>query len=182
MSKQIKNMIIRDYQVRMEGFQDAALVSLRGVNGADTTRLRSALRAKNIRITMIRNQLARQSFKGTGLLALEPLLEGSSVVVYGGQSVVEVSRELIAALATIPTVEVKGAVLDGQLFKGKKGVEELSRFPTRIEAQGLAVGILLGPAKKLLAQVKGPGGKLAGIIKAIEEKLEKGEAIAKLAG
>jgi len=181
MSKQIKDMIIRDYKVRMEGFQDAAIVSLRGVNGLDTTKLRTALRAKQIKMTTVRNQLAKQAFKGTGLSALEPLLEGSSVVVYGGQSVVELSRELVAILATMPTVEIKGAVLDGTVFKGRNGVEELSKFPTRVEALGQAVGILLGPGRKLLAQIKGPGAGIAGIIKAIETKLEKGEAIARTA-
>jgi ribosomal protein L10 len=179
MSKQIKEMIIRDYKVRMEGFNDAAVVSMRGVTGIDTTKLRASLRTKKIRMTTVRNALAKQAFKGTGLSALEPLLEGPSVVVYGGASVVEVARELIASIGEMPKVELKGAILDGTLFKGKAGVTELSKFPTREEALGQAVAIILGPAKKLMAQVKGPGSNIAGIIKAIETKLEKGEAIAK---
>jgi large subunit ribosomal protein L10 len=182
MSKQIKEMIIRDYKARLVGVNDAAIVSLRGVSGINTTRLRSVLRGKQIRLTTIRNHLAKQAFKGTGLSGLEPLLQGSSVVVYGGQSVVEVARELIAAIAELPTVELKGAVLDGQLFSGKAGVTELSKFPTRTEALGQAVALLLGPAKKVVAQVKGPGSNIAGIIKSIEEKLEKGETIARKAG
>ena len=42
-------------------------------------------------------------------------------------------------------------------------------------------GLILGPAKKVAAQIKGPGANLAGLIKAIELKLEKGETIAKKA-
>jgi len=179
MSKQIKDMIIRDYKARIEGYSDAAIVSMRGVKGIDTTKLRANLRSKKIRLVTVRNTLAKQAFKGSNLSALDPLLEGSSVVVYGGQSVVEVARELVKSLAEFPLVELKGAVLDGQLFKGKKGVEELSKFPTREEALGTTVALLLGPAKKLVAQVKGPGSNIAGIVKAIETKLEKGEAIAK---
>lgn len=179
MSKQIKNMIIRDYQARMEGTSDAAVVSMRGVTGIDTTRLRATLRSKKIRMTTVRNALAKQAFKDTKLSALEPLLQGSSVVVYGGTSVVEIARELITALGEFPKVEIKGAVLDGQVFAGKAGVTELSKFPTREEALGKTVAILLGPARSLLASVQGPGSTVAGLIKTIETKLEKGEAISK---
>lgn len=182
MSKQIKEMMIRDYKVRVEGINDAAVVSMQGVTGIDTTKLRATLRAKKIRMTTMRNSLARQAFKDTGLANLEPVLQGPSVLVYGGQSVVEVARELIGALAEMPNIELKGAVIDGQLFKGKAGVTELSKFPTREEALGKAVAILLGPGRTLLAQVKGPGSTIAGIIKSIEEKLEKNETIAKIAG
>ena len=45
---------------------------------------------------------------------------------------------------------------------------------------GQNVLLVLSPAKKLAASIKGPASRLASVIKAIEEKLEKGEAIAKL--
>jgi large subunit ribosomal protein L10 len=179
MSKSVKEMIIRDYQKKFEGFSDAALISVRGVSGHDTTKLRKSLRAKKVKVTMIRNALARKAFEGTGLKGLEDLLTGSNALCYGGQSVVEVARELVAVAKDMPTLELKGAILDGTLFKGDKGVKELSKFPTRIEAQGEIVGLLLGPAKKLVAQIKGPGSNIAGLVKAIETKLEKGETIAK---
>ncbi len=40
------------------------------------------------------------------------------------------------------------------------------------------VTLVVSPAKKIMGQIKGPGSNIAGIIKAIETKLEKGEAIA----
>jgi large subunit ribosomal protein L10 len=72
-------------------------------------------------------------------------------------------------------------VLDGTLFKGKAGVTELSKFPTREEAIGQNVTLIVSPGRKLVAQVKGPGSNVAGLVKAIETKLEKGEAITKVA-
>ncbi|MEO1717335.1 MAG: hypothetical protein AAFR76_09510, partial [Planctomycetota bacterium] len=72
-----------------------------------------------------------------------------------------------------------GAVLDGELYAGEAGVTALSKFPTRDEAIAKVVTLVLSPARNLVAQVKGPGANVAGLVKAIEEKLEKGEAIAK---
>lgn len=74
----------------------------------------------------------------------------------------------------MPALEIKGAVLDGQVFEGAKGVKELSKYPTREEALGQTVTLILGPARKLAAQIKGPGSNIAGIIKAIETKLGEG--------
>lgn len=179
MSKQLKEMIIRDYKNRFEGCNEGALISLRGVSGHDTTKLRKNLRAKKVKVTMVRNALAGKAFEGTGLTAFEDLLSGSNALCYGGSSIVEVARELVAVAKDMPALELKGAILDGTLFKGDKGVKELSKFPTREEALGQTVSLLLGPGKKLVAQLKGPGANIAGLVKAIETKLEKGETIAK---
>lgn len=182
MSKSTKNLLMTDYKARLGDTRDAMVISLRGVKGTDTSRLRVGLARKKIRITVVRNNLARRSIKGTGLEQLGQFLEGSSALAYGGQSVVEVAREIIALIPQMPGIELKGAILDGQVFPGKAGVEELSKFPTRDEALGRVVSLIVGPARKLVAQVQGPGSTVAGIIKAIEQKLEKGEAISKKAG
>jgi large subunit ribosomal protein L10 len=78
MSKAVKTLMIRDYKTRFEGVNDAVLVSLRGVGGIDTNRMRTALAKKNIKVTMVRNNLAKHAFKGTGLNSLEVMLTGSS--------------------------------------------------------------------------------------------------------
>jgi large subunit ribosomal protein L10 len=180
MSKTVKEMIMREYADRLDGTSDAMLISIRGVSAIETTRVRNVLRKKDIRVAVIRNALARRNFAGTGLEALVPLLKGPSALAFGGQSVVEVAREIVKLVEQFPGIELKGAVLDGTLFQGKKGVEELSKFPTKDEAIGRIVTLIVSPARKLMAQVKGPGANIAGIVKAIEEKLEKGETIAKV--
>lgn len=184
MSKVIKNMIIRDYKSRIgmgkEEFADSLLISIRGLKAIDNTKLRNNLAKKNIRITVIRNSLAKKTFEGSVLAAFGELLSGSSAIAYGGNSVVEVAREIVSAMEKMPAIELKGAVLDGMLFKGKAGVTELSKFPTREEAIGKVVTLVVSPGSKLVAQLKGPGSNVAGLVKAIETKLEKGEAIAKV--
>ncbi len=180
MSKAIKGVMIKEYSAKIGGTSDGMLISIRGLKGKDTTKLRGGLRKKNIKITVIRNSLAKGAFKGTGLETLSSLLEGPSALAYG-PSVVEVAREIVGMLKDFPLIVLKGAVLDGNLFTGDAGVKELSKFPTKAEAQANVVTLVVGPGRKLLAAIKGPGSGVAGIIKAIETKLEKGETIAKVA-
>jgi large subunit ribosomal protein L10 len=145
----------------------------------DTTKLRGTLAKKKIKITVLRNSLARKAFQGTSLEQLGELMSGATALAHGGESVIEVARLIVEAMGKMPALELKGAILDGIVFKGKAGVTELSKYPTKDEAIAQAVTLIISPGRKLLAAIQGPGSGVAGIIKAIETKLEKGEAIAK---
>jgi large subunit ribosomal protein L10 len=179
MSKPVKNLIINDYRSRIGDVEDALVIGLRGVSSNDTNAIRSGLAKKSIRVTVVRNKLFGQAFAGTNLAPLSEVLTGANALAYGAESVVDVAREIVELVKKFPGIELKGAVLDGQLFQGEAGIEALSKFPTRDEAIAKDVAIILGPGRKLMAAVKGPGAQIAGLLKAIEEKLEKGEAIAK---
>ncbi len=180
MSKTVKAMISRDYSTRFEGAADAMVVSIRGLKAIDTNKIRRGLAKNKIKISVVRNSLARKVLKGTPLEGLGELLTGPSALAFGGGSVVEVAREVVKLVKDYPGLELKGAILDGQIFKGDAAVKELSKFPTRGEAIGQAVSLLIGPGRKLAAQILGPGRTIGGLVKAIETKLEKGEAIAKV--
>ena len=183
MSKAIKNMMMRDYKARMGSAQEAMVIGVRGLKAIDTTSVRTKLRKKNIKVTVVRNSLARKMFEGGSMACLSESLTGATALVYSpvGASIVEVAREVVALAKDHPAIELRAAVLDGTLFTGKTAVEDLSKFPTKIEAQGQVVGAVSGPGRKVLAQLKGPGVTIANLIASIEAKLEKGEAIAKTA-
>ncbi|MEM1423821.1 MAG: 50S ribosomal protein L10 [Planctomycetota bacterium] len=180
MSKPVKNMLIRDYQERLGDTTDALVVSIRGIEANDNNNLRQALAAKDIKITVVRNNLLKHAFGDSTLSNAEPLMSGPSALAYGAESVVDVARELVKWAKEIENLELKGAVLDGELFEGEEGVERLSKFPTREEAIAQTVTLILSPAQNLVGAAMGPGAALASIVKTIEEKLEKGEEIAKV--
>ncbi|MEZ6317517.1 MAG: 50S ribosomal protein L10 [Phycisphaerales bacterium] len=180
MSKAVKAMMVEDYRERLGDTEDALVVSLRGIGAIDNNAIRRKLGDKDIQVTVIRNKLFGQAFEGTSLGKLAPVLVGANALAYGAESVVEVAREIVGLLKDFPDIELKGAILDGELFTGEDGVKALSKFPTRDEAIAKDVALILGPGSKLVGAVKGPGSKVAGLIKAIEDKLEKGESIAKV--
>ncbi len=182
MSKTIKGMLVKEYQSRFQGVEDAMLISIRGVKGIATTKLRQDLRKKKIKIAVVRNSLARKAFEGTGLEGLSSMLTGPTALAFGGNSIVEVAREIVGMLKEFPGLELRGAILDGQVFEGDAGVKELSSFPTREEGIAKVVTLVVSPGRKLASAIAGPGSTLVGLIGTIESKLEKGETIAKVAG
>lgn len=179
MSKPIKELILDDYRKRFADVDSALLIDIRGIDANDNNELRLVLAKKQIRVTVVKNNLARKAFAGTGLEALSPALEGPSAVAHGAESVVDVARELVEWARKLDDLELKAAVLDGELFDGKAGVERLSNYPTRVEAQARVVALVLAPARNAVGAAVGPGSRILGIVKEIESRLEKGETIGK---
>jgi large subunit ribosomal protein L10 len=180
MSKPVKQMIMRDYESRFTGIDGALVVDIRGIDANDTNAMRLDLLSKGVRVTVVKNALARRAFEGGELGALEPALSGPSALAYGGESVVNVARELVDWAKKIEDLELKGAVLDGQYFDGEAGVKRLSEFPTKEEAQATVVQLVLSPGSNVLGAATGGGSRILGIVKQIQEKLEAGEPIEKV--
>ena len=179
MSKPVKEMIIRDYQKRFGALEGAVVIDIRGIDANDNNEFRTGLHHKDIRVTVVKNTLARKALGGTQLESLRPAFEGPSALAYGSETVVNVARELVDWARKVKMLDLKGAVLDGEYFDGEAGVKRLAAFPTREEAQARVVQLVLSPARNVLGAANAPGGRILGIVKQIQEKLEAGETIAR---
>ena len=100
MSKPIKNMIVSEYKKRFEDIEGAVLIEIRGMPTKTTTLLRAQMRTSDVRVTVVKNTLAKRAFMGTPLEALAPGLKGPRAIVYGKTSVVTIARELVKSAKT----------------------------------------------------------------------------------
>ena len=170
MSKPVKDMIASEYSRRFEGVTGAVVVEIRGLDAKATTSMRGTLRSKGIKVTIVKNALARRTFKGGPLSVLEKALKGPSAMLTGTESAVLVAREIVKLAEAEKKVVLKGALFDGEYYDGDAGVKKLGSFPTREEAQAKVVTLVLSPARNIM-----------GCVKTIQEKLEKGESVSKIA-
>jgi large subunit ribosomal protein L10 len=169
MSKPVKNLIASEYQNRFKDVTGAVVVEIRGLDAKATTNMRSSLRAKGMKVTIVKNALARRTFKGGPLASLEKALKGPSALITGAESAVIVAREIVKAAETEKKIVLKSALFDGEYYDGEAGVKKLGSFPTKQEAQAKVVTLVLSPARNIM-----------GVVKTIQEKLEKGESIEKV--
>ena len=178
MSKPVKELLRKELARRLQGVSSLAVVGFAGIDGVATNKIRGRLRQKNIKLSVVKNSLARQAFESVGLPWAGKLLDGPSAVVFSADpdrmGLVEVVRELLDIAKAAPNLIVKAAVLEGKSF-GADRIKELSRYPTREEAIANAVSCILAPGGKLAACLLGPGGKIASLLKAIEEKAKASE-------
>jgi len=179
MSKPMKNLIVESYKKRFGDVEDVVLISIRGVEANDNNTMRWELAQKGCKIAVIKNSLVKTAVKGTALEPMTDLLDGPCALAYGGESLVDLVRDLIAKAKDLANLEFRGAVMGGEVF-GPDQIDALSKYPTLDEARGQTVQLFLSPAGNLAGSIGSPASKLAGSIKTIEEKLETGETIAKV--
>ncbi|MGB2822504.1 MAG: 50S ribosomal protein L10 [Phycisphaerae bacterium] len=173
MSKPVKKLVRDELIRRFQGMTQLAVVGFTGVDANTNNEIRARLRGKEIRMTVVKNALARQAFREIGLGQASGLLDGPCAVAYSTDpdavGIVTVIRELLEINREAPSLSVKAAFMDGELFAADQ-IEALSRYPTRDEAVAQAVQCVLSPGANLAACLVGPAGQIAGILKAIEEK------------
>lgn len=172
MSKPVKELIRKELIKKFEGVTSLAVVGFAGVDGPATHQIRGRLREKQVRVTVVKNSIARQAFDAVGLAQAKELLDGPCAVAFAADpekvSVVEIVRELLKIAEQTENLEIKAALLDGEVF-GSDRVKELSSFPTRDEAVARLASHVLSPGAVLTGCLIGPGAQIAAVLKAIQE-------------
>lgn len=171
MSKMIKEFEINAIRQTFDGMRSFIVLEPLKVDSSTDFQFRKALREKNMRAQLVRNNFARKVLSEAGIEL--DCWSGPSLFCWGGGSVKELSNhvdELIKKLKKDPKApenyKVKQAVADGE----KITMELAKTLPTREEAIGDVLSALLGPGSELVAALTGPGASIASILKTIEEK------------
>ena len=173
MSYLVKNLVQNEYEKMFGDVSEFVVVNLTGVSGVDNNILRGELKKKGIRMTYVKNSLMCLALQKLGMdAACGIFAAGPCTVAYGGDSVVDVAKEVIDWAKKIKAITPKGAYVDGTLMAGD-GVKELSKMPTRVELQGQVVQLALTPGANVAGALLGPGGVIAGCIESVIEKLEE---------
>jgi large subunit ribosomal protein L10 len=176
MSKKVKGLIEKELIAKFSPLEGIAVISPKGMDGAKNNGLRRRLGAKGLRMTVVKNTLARRASSGTKLEGFDKLLDGPSAVIYGKLGTSAIARLLMEEKKNDEKLELRGVFFDGEAYVGEKGVDKVSKFPTREEAIAQIVAAVGGPGRKLAGAIKGPSGKIGGILKAIEEKAKSAPA------
>ena len=90
----------------------------------------------------------------------------------------DLARDLVKWARTVEKFVFKAAILEGVVYEGKAGVTQLSKMPTREEAQSNVVTLVLSPGRNLLGAVKGPGGRVRGVFYPSQKTSESGSPAA----
>jgi len=173
MSRFIKGLLTKQLENKYAGMTEFVVISTEGVSGNENNDMRGALLEKGVNVSVVKNSLMRLALKEMGLDSATGLFAaGPCTVAFGGDSVVDVAKEVVDWSKKIDAVELKGAYVDGESLD-ENAVVALSKMPSRIELQGQIVQLAQSPAANLAGAITGPASYIAGCIETIVEKAEE---------
>ena len=149
------------------------LADFRGINVKNDTALRREFRLNGCKYQVVKNTLLGRAVEGTGMAGLEKLFVGPTAIAY--------SFEDPAAPAKIATKVAKGEekfIIKGGYVDGKaldaKGVEALSKMPTKDELRSSFLALLVAAPQNLLALLQAAPQQMLGVLAAREQQLGEG--------
>jgi large subunit ribosomal protein L10 len=175
MSKLVKQMMISDLQAKLGDCREVLVVDVSKLTAVATNKWRISLFQKKIRVHGVKNAVARRALIDVGLGGVADVLKGPSAIIWGGEDIVSLAREIVANVKATKEIELKGGALGATSLSADQ-VEQLSKSPGRAELLSQISGLVLGTGGRLAAAIAGPGGRVAGCAKAIADKTEDATA------
>jgi ribosomal protein L10 len=177
MSRFVKGLLQSEFENKLKenDINEFLVINIRGVDGNSNNEMRGALKEKGVGLTVVKNSLFKKALANCDMPQAGELFDGMCTLAYGGDSIVDVAKEIVDWRKKLGKIEIKGGFLDGSVLDSRQA-EDLSKMPNRAEMLGEIVTLVQSPARQLAGAIAGPGGKIAGCVKAISEDQEDKQA------
>lgn len=175
MSKLVKNMMIADLQAELGDCREVLVVDVSKMTGVATNKWRLELQKKKIRVLGVRNAVAGKALSDIGLSGVREVLAGPSAIIFGGEDIVALAKEVTQYVKSIQELQLKGGAI-GATPLSADDVDSLSKSPGRRELLSQISGLIRSPGGRLAGAIQGAGGRVAGCIKTLADKADAAPA------
>jgi len=159
-NREIKEAKVAEIKEKMGKAQGVIFAKYQGLTVEEDTKLRKTLREAGVEYKVYKNSLTTLAAKELGLDGIESYLEGPVSIAFGYEDPTAPARILNDFAKDHKVLELKAAIVEGQIFDGKQ-VVELASIPPK--------DVLIA---KLLGSFKAPLSNLAYMLNAIKENKE----------
>jgi large subunit ribosomal protein L10 len=168
-----KEQELQDLASAFKSADTAILVDYRGLDVPAVTELRRQLRGVKAQYRVVKNTLARRAIKGTAFESLEAQFEGTTAVAYTGEDAVALAKALTTFMKTAPTLQIKGAVAQGQAIPAAQ-VSDLASMPGKPELYAKLLFVLQAPMQQLVTVLSATPRNVVTVLANYEQKKAQG--------
>ena len=159
-NRQLKEAKVAEIKEKLEKAQGVVLSQYQGLSVEDDTLLRKTLREAGVEYKVYKNTLVTLAARELGIEGIVAHLQGPISIAFGYEEPTVAARVLNEFAKTHKKLELKAAIIQGQVFDGAQ-VNELASIPPR--------DVLIA---KLLGSFKAPLSNLAYVLNSIKEQKE----------
>jgi len=181
MPSKLKEYLRSELAERFKDESHGIFVDYTGLTAMEANELRGRLMKDALRLTVIRNRIAKLALKDAMDAGIADLLTGPIAVIYGNDDPVSAAKVALDCREEIGKIEIRGGFLEGKALAPQE-VEDLSKMPSKAQLLALIAGSLTAPASNFLSYLEGVfreldfGGvarELAGLFDAYHHKLKE---------
>lgn len=173
MTKEQKNQEIAELVEILSNSSVFYLTNTESLNAEATSALRRECFKNGIKMRVVKNSLlqkALEKIEGKDYSPLYPALKGNTAVMFA--EVANVPARLIKEFRKKHDKPAfKAAFVQEDCYVGENLLDTLVAIKSKEELLGDIIGLLQSPAKNVISALQGSAGhKIAGLVKALEEK------------
>jgi large subunit ribosomal protein L10 len=173
MTREEKAVVIEDLKETLGNAPFFYLADSSDLTVAKINEFRRQCFKAGISVRVVKNKLIQKALEGAaeskGYAPLFDVLQGPTTVLISENP--KAPAKLIKSFrADASKPMLKAAYIDSSIFIGDDQLESLIKLKTRDEMIGEIIGMLQSPIKNVLGAVLSGENKIAGIVKALEER------------
>jgi large subunit ribosomal protein L10 len=149
------------------------LADFRGINVKNDTALRREFRLNGCKYKVVKNTLLGRAVEGTAMAGLEKLFVGPTAIAYSFEDPAAPAKIATKVAKGEEKFIIKGGYVDGQALDAK-GVEALSKMPTKDELRSSFLALLVAAPQNFLALLTAAPQQTLGVLAAREQQLGEG--------
>ncbi|MCF8319288.1 MAG: 50S ribosomal protein L10 [Sphingobacteriaceae bacterium] len=171
MRKEEKHDVVLALKEQIESFSNVYIADTSNLTVAAVNDIRRKCFDSGIKMQVAKNTLIKKALEAASgeYAELYDVLKGSSTLLFSNSG--NAPAKLIKALrASGDKPLLKAAYIDSAIFIGDNQLNALVNLKSREELIGEIIGLLQSPAKNVISGLQSGKNKLAGIVKALEQR------------
>lgn len=174
MNREQKSAAVAEIAAEINASEAIFAVDYRGISVAQAAELRSALRASETKLKVVKNSLTERAADETGSEGLKPLLIGPTALAFVKGDAASAAKAIADYARATQLLPFKGGVMNGDSLAVEQ-IVSLSRLPSREVLYGQLVGVVASPVSGLVRTLAALTGGLAVALGQVRQKMESGE-------